>query len=38
VEAAGSKVVLPKTAIGANGFMGHFLDTEGKRVAHHSMK
>jgi predicted enzyme related to lactoylglutathione lyase len=38
VEAAGGKVLLPKTSIGANGFMGHFLDTEGNRVALHSMK
>ena len=38
VETAGGKVLLPKTSIGANGFMGHFLDTEGNRVALHSMK
>ncbi|MBL7703816.1 MAG: VOC family protein [Ferruginibacter sp.] len=38
VEAAGGKVVLPKTAIGPNGFMAHFMDTEGNRVALHSMK
>jgi len=36
VEAAGGKVIMPKTAIGVNGFMGRFLDTEGNRVAFHS--
>ncbi|MFV8327867.1 VOC family protein [Flavobacterium sp. ZS1P14] len=38
VEAAGGKVVLPKTSIGPNGFMAHFTDTEGNKVAFHSMK
>jgi uncharacterized protein len=38
VEAAGGKIVLPKTAIGANGFMAHFIDTEGNKIAFHSMK
>ena len=38
VEKAGGKIVLPKTAIGANGYMAHFIDTEGNRVALHSMK
>jgi len=38
VEAAGGKVIMPKTSIGPNGFMGHFIDTEGNRVAFHSMK
>ncbi|HMS30119.1 MAG TPA: VOC family protein [Saprospiraceae bacterium] len=37
VEAAGGKVVMPKTSIGQNGFMAHFIDTEGNRVALHSM-
>ncbi len=37
VENAGGKIVLPKTAIGENGFMGHFIDTEGNKVAFHSM-
>ena len=37
VEAAGGKVVMPKTAIGENGFMAHFIDTEGNRLALHSM-
>jgi len=38
VEAAGGKVIMPKTSIGPNGFMGRFIDTEGNRVAFHSMK
>lgn len=38
VEKAGGKILMPKTAIGPNGFMAHFLDTEGNRVAFHSMK
>ena len=38
VEQAGGKIVLPKTAIGQNGFMAHFTDTEGNKVALHSMK
>lgn len=38
VEGAGGKIILPKTSIGANGFMAHFIDTEGNRVALHSMK
>jgi uncharacterized protein len=38
VESAGGKILMPKTAIGANGFMAHFLDTEGNKVALHSMK
>jgi uncharacterized protein len=37
VEAAGGKVVLPKTSIGPNGFMAHFIDTEGNKIALHSM-
>ncbi|MBI2968606.1 MAG: VOC family protein [Bacteroidetes bacterium] len=40
VEAAGGKVLMPKTGIGANnehGFMAMFTDTEGNRVALHSM-
>lgn len=36
VEAAGGQVVLPKTSIGENGFIAHFLDPEGNRVALHS--
>ncbi len=38
VEKAGGKILMPKTAIGQNGFMAHFLDTEGNRVAFHSRK
>jgi len=38
VEAAGGKVTMPKTAIGENGFMATFMDTEGNKVAIHSMK
>ena len=38
VEPAGGKVVMPKTPIGENGFMAVFMDTEGNRVAFHSMK
>ena len=38
VEAAGGKILLPKTAIGGNGFMAHVLDTEGNKIALHSMK
>jgi uncharacterized protein len=38
VERSGGKVLIPKTSIGENGYMAHFLDTEGNRVALHSMK
>ena len=38
VEKAGGKVIMPKTGIGENGFMAIILDTEGNRVAFHSMK
>jgi len=38
VEKAGGKVILPKTGIGENGYIAHFLDSEGNRVAFHSMK
>src|SRR5258705_5590467 len=38
VEAAGGKIIMSKTSIGANGFMAQFIDTEGNRVALHSMK
>ena len=37
VEKAGGKIIMPKTSIGENGFMAHFTDTEGNRVALHSM-
>jgi len=38
VEKAGGKITLPKTSIGENGFMAHFIDTEGNRVGLQSMK
>ncbi len=38
VENAGGKIVLAKAAIGENGFMAHILDTEGNKLALHSMK
>ena len=38
VETAGGKILMPKTAIGPNGFMAQFRDTEGNKVALHSMK
>lgn len=37
VESAGGKITVPKTSIGENGFFAHFEDTEGNRVAFHSM-
>ena len=37
VEKAGGKVTRSKTPIGKNGFMPIFMDTEGNRVAFHSM-
>jgi uncharacterized protein len=37
VEAAGGMILMPKKAIGANGFMARFVDTEGNIVAMHSM-
>ena len=38
VEAAGGSIVLPKTAIGENGFMAHILDTEGNKIGLYSKK
>jgi predicted enzyme related to lactoylglutathione lyase len=38
VEPAGGKIIVPKMSIGGNGFMAHFMDTEGNRVAFHSRK
>jgi predicted enzyme related to lactoylglutathione lyase len=38
VENAGGKILLPKTSLGPNGFMAHILDTEGNKIALHSMK
>ena len=37
VESAGGKIILPKTAIGPNGFIALFIDTEGNKVGFHSM-
>lgn len=37
VESAGGTVVVPKTNIGEHGFIAQFMDTEGNRVALHSM-
>jgi len=37
VEAAGGKITLPKTSIGPNGFVARFTDSEGNRIAFHSM-
>ncbi|PCJ94848.1 MAG: glyoxalase [Flavobacteriaceae bacterium] len=37
VEAAGGTIIIPKTGIGENGFMAQLIDTEGNRVALHSM-
>lgn len=37
VVPAGGKVLLEKMAIGEHGFIGNFLDTEGNKVAVHSM-
>lgn len=38
VEHYGGKVLMPKTSIGKDGFIAQFLDTEGNRVALHSMR
>jgi predicted enzyme related to lactoylglutathione lyase len=38
VESAGGKISVPKRSIGPNGYMAMFIDTEGNRVAFHSMK
>lgn len=38
VEKAGGKILVPKTSLGPNGFMAQLLDTEGNRIALHSMK
>ena len=37
VEAAGGEVLIPKTNIGEHGFFAIFKDTEGNRVAFHSL-
>lgn len=36
-EKAGAQIIFPKTDIGENGFMAQFIDTEGNRIALHSM-
>lgn len=36
VEKAGGKIIVPKTAIGEHGYMAHFTDTEGNKLALHS--
>ena len=38
VETAGGTIIIPKKSIGPNGFMAMFIDTEGNRIAFHSMK
>ncbi len=38
VEAAGGKIILPKRAIGHNGYMAHFTDPDGNKVGLHSLK
>ncbi len=38
VEKAGGKILKPKTSIGENGYMAQFIDTEGNRMALHSMR
>lgn len=37
IAAAGGQVIMPKTDIQENGFIAQFIDTEGNRVALHSM-
>ena len=37
VEPNGGKILMPKTDIGENGFIAQFIDTEGNRIALHSM-
>ena len=38
IEKAGGKTLMPKTPIGEHGFIAHFEDSEGNRVAIHAMK
>jgi len=38
VTAAGGSVMVPKMSIGEHGFIAHFADSEGNRVALHSMQ
>jgi len=37
IEAAGGKIIVPKMSVGEYGFMGAFIDTEGNRIALHSV-
>lgn len=37
VETSGGKIVMPKTSIGEEGFIAQFFDTEGNKIALHSM-
>jgi hypothetical protein len=37
IEKNGGKTIVPKTGIGEHGFIAHFLDCEGNRVALHAM-
>lgn len=38
IEKLGGKVLNPKTSIGEMGFIAHFIDSEGNKVALHSTK
>ncbi|MGB1204530.1 MAG: VOC family protein [Chitinophagales bacterium] len=38
IEAAGGKILFPKTSIGQFGFISQFIDTEGNRIGIHSDK
>ena len=38
VAKAVGKIILPKTSLGQNGFMAHFLDTEGNKMGLYSKK
>ncbi len=38
VEENGGQVILPKTSIGEHGFIAQFIDSEGNRIALHSLK
>lgn len=38
VESAGGKIISPKTSIESHGFFAWFLDTEGNKMALHSMQ
>jgi len=38
IKQSGGRILLPRTSIGEYGFVAHFEDTEGNKVALHSMK